>query len=342
MKETPIIMTGNHPKLILDGTETMARRVIKKLPILLPSEPTPELIELFKRMAVEQCPYIDHSVNIQPIPQIDKYGAGDDGKIYRIDKPKPVALKPWLGGYKNSYQMIRINSHNEYVHQLVCRAFYGLPPKELPDTRHLDGNSLNNRPQNLDWGTPKQNALDRSAHGKLNGENHPRARLSLDTVNEIRLRRKDFTIPELAQRYDVSKGTIEKVIYGQTWKADVQPALPNMERYVKSLGKMWVRETWAYQEIEMGSYSDFRVIYKADNPNEMERGNWKPSIHLSRKDSRITLENGQRMEVVRAPAHTADDYNPKWARIAPKWSNRIILPDDLIWHWDWDFILLGD
>ncbi len=30
MKETPIIMSGNHPKLILDGIKTQTRRVIKK------------------------------------------------------------------------------------------------------------------------------------------------------------------------------------------------------------------------------------------------------------------------------------------------------------------------
>jgi len=33
MKETPIIMSGNHPSLILDGTKTMTRRVIKPQPL---------------------------------------------------------------------------------------------------------------------------------------------------------------------------------------------------------------------------------------------------------------------------------------------------------------------
>lgn len=32
MKETPIIMSGNHPKLILDGIKTQSRRVIKPQP----------------------------------------------------------------------------------------------------------------------------------------------------------------------------------------------------------------------------------------------------------------------------------------------------------------------
>ena len=32
MKETPIIMSGNHPKLVLDGIKTQTRRVIKPQP----------------------------------------------------------------------------------------------------------------------------------------------------------------------------------------------------------------------------------------------------------------------------------------------------------------------
>ncbi len=35
MKETPIIMSGNHPKLVLDGTKTRTRRVIKPQPRLM-------------------------------------------------------------------------------------------------------------------------------------------------------------------------------------------------------------------------------------------------------------------------------------------------------------------
>lgn len=43
------------------------------------------------------------------------------------------------------------------VHQLVCEAFHG--PKPFPDAVviHLDENALNNRPENLKWGTQKEN-----------------------------------------------------------------------------------------------------------------------------------------------------------------------------------------
>lgn len=43
------------------------------------------------------------------------------------------------------------------VHQLVCEAFHG--PKPFPEAVviHADENGLNNRPENLRWGTQKEN-----------------------------------------------------------------------------------------------------------------------------------------------------------------------------------------
>lgn len=43
------------------------------------------------------------------------------------------------------------------VHQLVCEAFHG--PKPFPEAVviHLDEDALNNRPENLKWGTQKEN-----------------------------------------------------------------------------------------------------------------------------------------------------------------------------------------
>lgn len=43
------------------------------------------------------------------------------------------------------------------AHQLVCEAFHG--PKPFPEAVviHLDENALNNRPENLKWGTQKEN-----------------------------------------------------------------------------------------------------------------------------------------------------------------------------------------
>jgi hypothetical protein len=62
------------------------------------------------------------------------------------------------------------------VARLVCEAFHGPPPPDRTVCMHLDENSRNNRPENLAWGTQKENLnapgfLD-YCRGRI-GENSP-------------------------------------------------------------------------------------------------------------------------------------------------------------------------
>lgn len=43
------------------------------------------------------------------------------------------------------------------VARLVCEAFHGPAPADQPVCMHLDENAANNRPDNLAWGTQKEN-----------------------------------------------------------------------------------------------------------------------------------------------------------------------------------------
>lgn len=43
------------------------------------------------------------------------------------------------------------------VHRLVCEAFHGAAPFDGAVVMHVDENSANNRPENLKWGTQKEN-----------------------------------------------------------------------------------------------------------------------------------------------------------------------------------------
>lgn len=58
------------------------------------------------------------------------------------------------------------------VHRLVALAFHGPLPAGL-ETRHLDGDHLNNRADNLRYGTKSENAWDQVRHGT-----HPMASLT--------------------------------------------------------------------------------------------------------------------------------------------------------------------
>lgn len=50
------------------------------------------------------------------------------------------------------------------VHTLVLEAFHGPRPEGL-EGRHLNGDSHDNRSENLKWGTHEENMQDRIAHG---------------------------------------------------------------------------------------------------------------------------------------------------------------------------------
>ena len=72
-------------------------------------------------------------------------------------------------GLSEGYPMVSLSrggvTKSYKVHQLVLEAFDGpCPPGH--ECRHLDGNKLNNSwPDNLVWGTPRDNGLDRTEHG---------------------------------------------------------------------------------------------------------------------------------------------------------------------------------
>lgn len=59
--------------------------------------------------------------------------------------------------------------------------------------------------------------------------------------------------------------------------------------------RIWVRETWARYNIDQDSHD---MAYRATTPEDWpEEGRWRPSIHMPRWASRITLEiTGVRVE----------------------------------------------
>lgn len=85
---------------------------------------------------------------------------------YRLYVPKPVHGSITRSSAKAAhvYRLCLVPRQDDCrrqaprkVHQLVCEAFHG--PKPFPDAVviHVDENGLNNRPENLRWGTQKEN-----------------------------------------------------------------------------------------------------------------------------------------------------------------------------------------
>ena len=110
---------------------------------------------------------------VRPIPGWDGYAATPDGRIWSISSN-------WRGyGARelsqdldtHSYPSVRLKTavgvrKRLKVHRLVAETFIGKRPTPQHEVRHLDGDRSNNRVENLAWGTPKENAADRTAHGR--------------------------------------------------------------------------------------------------------------------------------------------------------------------------------
>jgi hypothetical protein len=61
----------------------------------------------------------------------------------------------WCSRHKRFVWCFR--GKNFKVARLVCEAFHGFPPSPRAVCMHLDEDSRNNKPENLSWGTQKQN-----------------------------------------------------------------------------------------------------------------------------------------------------------------------------------------
>ena len=123
-----------------------------------------------------------------PISPNADYMAGQDGLIYSRTKYKGFGRKVYVAWYAlrghrtaKGYLTVSLCHKNrkvtQHVHRLVCMAFHGMPNPQTLQTRHLDGNPDNDRPENLRWGTQQENWQDRKAHGHgIEGEKHHAAK----------------------------------------------------------------------------------------------------------------------------------------------------------------------
>ena len=131
-------------------------------------------------------------------------------------------LKPRLNtaGYLRVNLSDGVTKHQpSNVHQLVALAF---PAGDGPQVRHLDGNKLNNRADNLRYGTSKEDYQDRVKHGvryDTTGERNGQAKLTeIDVVaikHGLQLGVKQVV---LAPYFGVSFQTISEIHRGLSWQ----------------------------------------------------------------------------------------------------------------------------
>lgn len=134
-------------------------------------------------MRVHGHPYLEASTlgRLRTPARINSYGRAIRGRILNQHEMR--------NGYLTASARFPNDSRDapHLVSRLVCMAFHGGPPFESAEVRHLDGDRKNNAPENLAWGTAKENSMDKVLHGTLLlGEKAPGSKITDAQALEIR------------------------------------------------------------------------------------------------------------------------------------------------------------
>lgn len=130
---------------------------------------------------------------------------------------------------KDKHGYLRVSLHKprsqktHFVHRLVCDAY--LPnPDNKPMVNHINGVRHDNRLENLEWCTAKENIQHSFRNGRIGksikGENCPQHILKEADIPTIRKLLSDGkkSLREIGEIYKVSPNTIYSVKSGKNWR----------------------------------------------------------------------------------------------------------------------------
>jgi hypothetical protein len=166
-------------------------------------------------------------MEIKIIPEHPLYGVAACGRVFS-KAPRGVSrsassawhelkVSPCAGG--NYLMFGALKGVKIMVHRAVAMAFIGpIPPGH--HVAHLNGDSLDNRLENLSIVTPKENNYHKKLHGtQLSGSTMKGAKLNEARVFVIRkiLARRNMPAWRLAELYGISQSLISNVRHGKRW-----------------------------------------------------------------------------------------------------------------------------
>lgn len=149
-----------------------------------------------------------------------------EGGTYGARKSRILRQPRNRYGYPQAGLSRNCRTSTKTVHRLVALAFLGKPPSpEKNNVNHLDHDRTNNRLENLEWCSPKENTQHCLKAGRhIRGMRQKDAKLIDDDIPIIRyLLERGCVLEDIARCFSVSVTGIHRIKTGQLWKHIPQP-----------------------------------------------------------------------------------------------------------------------
>lgn len=142
----------------------------------------------------------------------------DNGEVVGVSGK---VLKPVLTKYGYHGVSLKVNGkfHPYRIHRLVAEAF--IPnPENKPEVNHINGIKTDNRVENLEWVTSRENQIHATqVLGKCIGETHGMALLTEDDVRVVcELLVEGYQTKKISEVTGVNEATVAKIRHGRCWK----------------------------------------------------------------------------------------------------------------------------
>jgi len=167
----------------------------------------------------------------KPVPDYEKlYQISNTGKLMSLSKyvqNKKVPDKLLKIQVSKGYQQVNLYKNKKgktfRIHRLVTETFI---PRINGKTQvnHINGIKHDNRVENLEWCTKKENSKHAFETGLLTppilkGEKNPCSKLKNNIVLELRdLYKSGMRVIDISKKYNLKIPTVEGIVYNRTWK----------------------------------------------------------------------------------------------------------------------------
>lgn len=145
---------------------------------------TNDYMEGYKKYNIDE--YLDFIKTEQWMvyPDIPQYEVSNKGRIRNRKTKRIMSTTINNKGYETIAITRNNNVYNMRVHRMVAKTFHNNEYRDGLDVNHIDGNKLNNKVDNLEWCTRKENVQHAIRTG-LFSLNHRKQKVRIVETGEI-------------------------------------------------------------------------------------------------------------------------------------------------------------